>query len=92
MTATIKINERTKRQIERIQAKLVIERGEKVSQIDLIDRIFDAVLKHPDIFEEILENKDLRGEKEAWIKRTTDAPDWGVDDSSEDIDKQIAGR
>ena len=92
MTTTIKINERTKRQIERIQAKLVIERGEKVSQIDLIDRIFEVVLKHPDIFEEVLENKDLREAKEAWIKKTSNAPDWGVDDSSEDIDKQIAGR
>jgi hypothetical protein len=92
MTATIKISDKTKKLVAHLQAKMILENGKKVSQIELIERVFDAILEHPEILDLIMEPQDIKALKEAWIKKTNSAPDWGISDSSEDIDSQIAGR
>lgn len=92
MTATIKITEKTKKQIEHLQARLVLESGKKVSQMDLMERVFDKVLENSEILDIIMDLDKNAASKDTWLKKTRSAPDWGVDDSSADIDFHIAGR
>ena len=70
----------------------MLENGKKVSQMDLIERVFDKILENPEILDILMDQDKNAASKDAWLKKTRSAPDWGVDDSSADIDFHIAGR
>jgi hypothetical protein len=92
MSATIKISKKTKSQIENLQARLILANGKKVSQMDLIERVFEKVIERPDVLDIFMDRGNDAALIDAWLKKTRDAPDWGVSNSSEDIDSQIAGK
>jgi hypothetical protein len=92
MTASIKISDKAKKVIENLQARLVLEKGKKISQIDLMDKLLDEFLKNHAGIENLVDTPVDTSDIDVWLKRTRSPPDWRITDSSENIDEQIAGQ
>lgn len=90
MPSIIKVSDKTKRQIERLQATLLLTRERKLTQLELIERIVDKFLVNPDMMNDLFETDKNREEKiKECIARTKKPLDWGIEDASSTIDETI---
>lgn len=91
MATSVKLGEDAKDKLEHLQAELRLERGRKVSQQALLDRIVSREFESKgalfDSFEDDFEGLDDE-EIEAFLSGTTD---WGVTTSEDEIDRILYG-
>lgn len=90
MATSIKVSETSKERLDRIQAKITLTQGRKVSLNDLIDALIRVSLDHE---EELLEAaigaspKD-DGDVDALLSM---GADWGVETRHDEIDEALYG-
>jgi len=82
MSTSIKVAERTKKKLDMLQARIVLNTGKKVSLQVIVDRISDLALRH----EKEIEGKVLPLEKDpAWKK----ALDWRIETDASRVDEYL---
>lgn len=85
----MKMDENHKEKLERFLAKLLLKRGKKISMQHALGLMVDHALGDEE-FARKLEGLPPLEEDPAW--KLLDKPkNWGVKDSSEDIDKYVYG-
>ena len=91
MTASIKISDKSKKILDRIQAKITLSTEKKATLQEIIDLIMDYVDRNEDIIiKEPKEKKHPLNEED--IKRLRNFPwDFGVVTKEEDIDNILYG-
>lgn len=91
MTSSIKISDKSKKILDRIQAKITLSTEKKATLQEIIDLIMDYVDRNEDIIiKEPKEKKHPLTEEE--IKRLRNFPwDFGVVTKEEDIDNILYG-
>ena len=91
MTTSVKISESGKRTLEKLQAKLVLACGKKVSQQELLDMIVEASAeREKELIQRITGVKLPLSPSE--IERLLEVPtDWGVETKEEELNKYLYG-
>ena len=90
MPCTFKVRDELKRRLDELQARLLLERGEKMSQQDIVERLLGFALDNP---VQALQGRDEIVPVEddhAW-KALENPVDWGIADASRDIDEHLYG-
>jgi hypothetical protein len=91
MVTTVKISDSLKRKLEELQAKLLLNQNQKVNQQVLLERLLEYALKNAGDLLEIM-TSDGEQESEDYAIQVLDKPkDWGITDSSENIDEHLYG-
>ncbi|MHA1727345.1 MAG: hypothetical protein ACTSWY_01275 [Promethearchaeota archaeon] len=60
---SIKIKDKTKKKVERVCAKLLLENNNKVTQIEFLEKIVENAVNNPEILEELFNVKDVALQK-----------------------------
>lgn len=91
MSSSIKIKKADKEKLDRLQAKLTLTLGKKLTQEEIIAYLLELVeKKEKDLFEYILGDwKPLTDEE---VNKLMELPeDWGIETKESDIDKILYG-
>jgi len=92
MSTSVKISGESKRLLDKLQAKLVITTGKKISQQELLDTLMRFSTEREDEFFGLITGVRLPLPPEE-IKELMEAPtDWGVKTREEEIDIHLYGR
>jgi len=88
VATSIKVSEASKELLDRIQAKITLTKGKKISLNDLIDALIRVSLDHE---EELLERTTGEAppegdELESLLRLSTD---WGVETRADEIDEHL---
>lgn len=91
MSTSIKVTDRTKSRLERLQAEIRLETGRTITQQELLDRIVSRTYDSKDALiesfrEEFEPLSDV--ETEAWLSGTVAS---GIETDEEDIDDVLYG-
>lgn len=91
MTTSIKISDRSKKILDRLQAKITLNTDKKATYQEILDIIIDFIDKNEDII--LKEPKKRTGPlEEREIEKLKKFPwDFGVETKEEDIDKILYG-
>jgi len=88
MTTTMKINDQIKREIENLQAQILINQHRKLTQQEIMEKLIEFALKFAvNIFGALEENKPVEDDY-AW-KMLENPLKWGIKDSSTNIDENL---
>lgn len=90
MVCTLKVRDELKRRLDELQASLLLERGEKISQQDIVERLLRFALDHPVQALQRIDEFVPVEDDHAW-KALENPVDWGVADASRDIDEHLYG-
>ncbi|MHA1298832.1 MAG: hypothetical protein ACTSO9_05250 [Candidatus Helarchaeota archaeon] len=91
MSSSIKIKKEDKEKLNRIQAKLTLLLGKKLTQEDIISRLLDLVEnKEKNLLEQIFNEYRPFTSKEIQ-KLLALSEDWGVKTKEDDIDRILYG-
>jgi len=91
MTTSVKLNDRDKEKLERLQALVTLRTGEKITQQELLRILIgEALLKVDEFFDRISEQK-LPMPDEEYERILSLVDDWRVETSWEDIDQILYG-
>jgi len=93
MPQSIKISDRAKDRISKLQSKLLLDFNIKLSQMDLFEYLIEYALNDEAIIEKIKLKKNpiKKTQKELqWDKQLDNPPDWGMDDLTTNMDDAIA--
>ncbi len=89
MSKTVKLDEERKRKLERLLARLRLEKGEKISFQEALGKAVDRALEDDQFLEELADLPPLEQDP-SW--RMLDEPkSWGVEDSSKKVDEHLYG-
>jgi len=92
VTQSVKISDKLKEELLRLQARVLLETNRKIPLKDLLEGLVTIALANPDAISRIL-NKLSGAQPEAqWRKKLENPIDWGIADSSQNIDEHIAGQ
>lgn len=90
MTATVKLDNQRKKDVERFVASLILTEGYKVTLQEAMGVMIDFSLENRDEIVKRLKRLPPLEQDPAW--KMLDRPaDWGVEDSSERIDEYLYG-
>ena len=90
LTKTVKLRDQLKREIEDLQAKLLINQNKKVNQQEIIEELIKFSLNHAEnIFGSI--EKEVLSEEDYALEVLDKPMKWGINDSSKDIDEYLYG-
>lgn len=89
MSTTVKLDEDRKRKLEKLLAELLIEREKKIPLQEALGKAVDRALEDEDFLKDLAELPSLE-EDPGW-KMLKKPKHWGIEDSSEDIDKHLYG-
>ncbi len=85
MSTTIKVSDETKKNLDLLQAKIMVKSGKKVPLQELVGKIFTMALSHED---EVAEKTLPPLEKDpAW----EDGIDWQVETDATKVDEYLYG-
>jgi len=91
MTTSVKLNDRDKEKLERLQALVTLRTGEKITQQELLRILIgEALLKGDGFFDKISEQK-LPMSDEEYERILSLVDDWRVETSWEDVDQILYG-
>ncbi len=91
MVTTVKISDTLKRKLDELQAKLLLNQHEKVNQQALLERLLEYALQNAGNLFGMTEGEGEQ-ESEDYAIQVLDKPkDWGITDSSENIDEYLYG-
>ncbi len=90
MTKSIKINDEMKREIEKLEAKILIKQNRKLTQQEILDKLLKFSLKFVDNIFGSLEDSESFEDDYAW-KMLEKPLKWGIKDASIEIDKYVYG-
>lgn len=91
MSASVKMSEEGKRLLDRLQARLVIATGEKISQQELLDTLVKFSSEREDELFGLITGVQLPlppGEIEKLMEMPTD---WGIETREEEVDTHLYG-
>ena len=89
MSSTVKIDENLKKEIEKLQAKLTLKFGQKISQQELLRKvIYYVVNNEKNFFEKSILTWNPMPDDE-WNSLTALIIDFGYETSEETIDKEL---
>jgi len=88
MTTTVRLNDQLKREIENLQAQLLINQHRKLTQQEIMEKLIEFALKFTvNIFGTLEENKPVEDD---YAFKMLDKPlKWGIKDSSINIDEKL---
>ena len=88
MTTTVRLNDQLKREIENLQAQLLIIQHRKLTQQEIIKKLIEFALKFTvNIFGTLEENKPVEDD---YAFKMLDKPlKWGIKGSSINIDEKL---
>jgi hypothetical protein len=90
MVTTIKLRDDLKRRLEELQARLLLERKEKINQQRLLEKLLEFSLEHVAMVFKTGDTKEDLEQDYAW--GVLDKPEsWGVSDASKHIDEYLYG-
>ena len=90
MSTTVKIDKKTSAEIDRLLAKLFLEKGIKISKKKALDAALKFALKNKSAFlKELLEEQKTPLEEDPAWKLLDKPKKWGVKDASTTIDKTL---
>ena len=91
MVTTVKISDALKRRLEELQAKLLLNKHEKVNQQVLLERLLEYALQNAgDLLG--MDARESEQGSDDYAMQVLDKPkDWGITDSSENIDDYLYG-
>lgn len=88
MTTTVKLNDQMKREIENLQAQILINQHRKLTQQEILEKLIEFALKFAEnIFGALEKNESVEGDY-AW-KMLDNPLKWGIKDSSTSIDENL---
>ncbi len=91
MTTTVKIDPEFKKEIDKLQAKVIMKTGEKITQQELLVRILRFVLKNEsDFFKNFIFDWQPLSDSE-WANIKSYITDFGVSTEEKTIDTEIYG-
>ncbi|MHA1650811.1 MAG: hypothetical protein ACTSYB_11505 [Candidatus Helarchaeota archaeon] len=88
MTTTIKINDKLKREIEELRARLLITQHKKLTQQEILEKLIKFSLNFVENIFGSLEETESFEEDYAW-KMLEKPLKWGIKDASIEIDKYL---
>lgn len=87
MTRSIKISDKSKRILDKLQAKITLLTEKKTTLQEIIDKIIELINNNESLLIEQLQNNDISLEKQV-IEKIMNFPwSFGVKTSEEEIDK-----
>lgn len=89
MPTTVKIDEERKEKLEKLLAKIFVEKGKKITLQKALNRAVDTALESDEFLSHLAELPPLE-EDPGW-KMLKEPKHWGIKDSSENIDEHIYG-
>ncbi|OLS20756.1 MAG: hypothetical protein HeimC3_39120 [Candidatus Heimdallarchaeota archaeon LC_3] len=91
LSSTVKIDETLKKEIDKLQAKLILKLGQKISQQELLRKVVNYVIKNEKkFFDNFILTWDPMSDDE-WNSLTAFITDFGYETSEETIDKELYG-
>ncbi len=92
MSTSVKISRESKRLLDKLQARLVITTGKKVSQQELLDTLMRFSTEREDEFFGLITGVRLPLPPEETEELMEMPTDWGVETREEEIDTHLYGR
>ena len=91
MSTTVKIDEETKKELDKIQAKILLKSGHKLTQQELLKKIIKFILKKEDEFFSnfIIDWTPMKDEE--WEQLKSFITDFGFKTTEETIDSELYG-
>ena len=93
MTQSIKISDRSKDRISKLQSKMLLEHNIKLTQMEIFDILIDEALDDEKILAKLIlkKKKSKEPKKEVdWDDMLANPLELGITDASEHIDETIA--
>ena len=91
MSASVKLEDKDKAKLEKLQALLTLKGGRKVTQQELLSKLIDSALERGEELVKLVFGREQPMSDEQF-KRVLDlVEDWGVEDASERIDEYVYG-
>ncbi|OLS16392.1 MAG: hypothetical protein RBG13Loki_0020 [Promethearchaeota archaeon CR_4] len=91
MTQSIKISDELKNKIQQLQAQIFLQNGHKISLKDLLEKFLKLALANPTLLSQVMQQTQEKSVEDQWRKKFDIPKDWGITDSSSNIDRHIAG-
>jgi len=92
MSTSVKISSECKRLLDKLQARLIIAKGRKISQQELLDTVVRLSTEKEGELIKYMASVSLPLHPEE-VERLMKLPtDWGVETGEEEIDKYLYGR
>jgi len=92
MSTSIKISQRDKEKLDKLQALITLESGEKVSQQDLMSALLEMAFTRKEEITKRLSEVRIPLTDEEYQRILEYITDWGIETKSEDIDKYLYGK
>jgi hypothetical protein len=88
MSTSVKLAEDDKERLEKLQALVTLKLGEKMTQQELLARLIqDALTRGDEFIDSVKPNVPMNDEEFGKVLSLSE--DWGVETSSEEIDKVL---
>ncbi len=92
MSTSVKLDEKDKRKLDKLQALLTLSSGRKLTQQELLSALIREALAKSDEMAEAVSGPRLPVEDEAFGRVRSLATDWGVETRSQELDKFLYGK
>ncbi len=90
MVTTIKLSDDLKRRLEELQARLLLDRKQKINQQRLLEQLLEFSFEHVAMVFKPVDIKEELEQDYAWS--VLEKPEsWGVSDASKHIDEYLYG-
>lgn len=91
MSSTIKVDSKVKTEIDKLQAKITIKTGEKITQQELLRRIIEFVILHEEEFQKDYILDWTPPTKKEWSEIKAIVRDFGFKTSESTINRELYG-
>jgi len=91
MATTVRLSEKTNAKLDRLQAKIVLKAGRKLSKEQILDRLIEEGLRKDDWIAFHGARVRYPVPDRAWKKVLSHIRDWGVETREEDVDRYVYG-
>jgi len=91
MTTSVKLNDRDKEKLERLQALVTLRTGEKITQQELLRILIGEALLKGDEFLDRISEQRLPMPDEEYERTLSLVDDWRVETSWEDVERILYG-
>lgn len=91
MSTSVKLSEKDKEKLEKLQALVTLKAGEKVTQQELLSTLIREALAKDDEFVKKMVKTNIPMSDQEYERILTLVEDWGVETSWEEIDQTLYG-
>ena len=91
MSTSVKIGEKDKEKLERLQALVTLKVGRKMTQQEILSSLIGEAYAKSGEFVEKMSNVDTKMSDEEYEKISSLIEDWGVETSWEEVDQILYG-